>query len=325
MQNKHKVLVLGPLPDKALALFAARDDIDHEVIMDVSEENVLALIPGVSGITVRAAKITPEIIARADALKVVSRNGVGYDSVDIPALDAHGIPLTVVGTANSVNVAELAFHMMLSIAKRGMRHDREIRGGNWDYKYQSDMIELWEKTLLIVGFGRIGTRVAKRAHAFEMKVLVCDPYIDQKLITDAGCTPVDDFRAVLPEVDYLTLHLPKSPEMVGMIGAAELKQMKRSAVVVNCARGGLVDEAALHAALSEDALFGAGLDVFAEEPPAPDNPLFGLDNFICSPHMGGASQEASLRGGIVCVQNVIDAIDGKLDPDFVINKNVLQR
>lgn len=323
MKNEYKVLVLGPLPEPALALFERRDDITHELIMDVSEENLLRLIAGVSGITVRAAKITPAVIDRADALKVVSRNGVGYDSVDIPALDAHGIPLTVVGTANSVNVAEIAFHMMLTIAKQGMRHDRAVRGDDWNFKYKNDMIELWRKRLLIVGFGRIGTRVAARARAFEMDVLVCDPYIDQRKIVDAGCTPVADFRSALPDADYVTLHLPKTPESEGMIGAAELGRMKRTAVLVNCARGGLIDEAALYAALSDGALFGAGLDVFAPEPPEPDNPLFTLDNVICSPHMGGTSKEAALRMGMVCVQNVIDAIDGKLDPEMVINKNVL--
>jgi len=271
-QNQHKVLVIGELPPSALDLFAARDDISVKHITDVSEESLLAAFPGTSGVALRAAFVTGDMIRSASDLKVVSRYGVGYDNVDLDALNECGVPLTVVGEANAVNVAELAIYMMLELAKRGRDHDRAVRGDDWTFKFQANMIELWQKTLLIIGFGRIGRRVATRCKAFEMKVLACDPYIDQQIIRDAGCTPVADYRSVLGEVDYLTVHVPKNEETVGMIGAGELAARKDTAIVVNCARGGLVDEAALLDALAAGRLFGAGLDVFDVEPPSPDHP-----------------------------------------------------
>ena len=325
MQNVHKVLVVGPLTDAAMALFDARDDIDAVVLADVSDDNLKEHMREASGMTLRGAAVTADMIQSAENLKVVSRLGVGYDKVDIPALTERGAALTVVGEANSVNVAELAFYLMLELTKQGGHHHRAVQGDNWLFRLTSHMTELWEKTVLIIGFGRIGSRVAPRCRAFDMNVLVCDPYIDQKLITDAGCTPVDDFRSVLAEVDYVTVHTPLTDETRNMIGADELRQMKDSAILINCARGGIVDESALIEALTAGTIRAAGLDVLESEPPAADNPILKMDNVLLTPHMGGASKEAMERGCLVCAQNVIDAIDENLNPDFVINKEVLQR
>jgi D-3-phosphoglycerate dehydrogenase len=325
MENRHKVLMLGQLPEPAVDLFRARDDVTAELVTDVSEANLLKIMGDAAGITVRSAKITRPVIECAPALKVVSRFGVGYDGVDVEALDERGIPLTVAGSANSVNVAELTLYLMLELTKRGIQHNRAVRGDDWAFRLNFEMTELWQKTLLIIGFGRVGTRVAARARAFEMNILACDPYIDQQIIRDAGCTPVEDYRAALPEADYVTLHLPLTDESRHMIGADELQRMRSSAALINSARGGIVDEAALYAALSRGGIRAAGLDVLAQEPPTADNPLFALDNVVFTPHMGGASKEASLRVGMVCAQNVLDAIDGKLDPDLVVNPEVLSQ
>jgi len=324
-KNQYKVLVVGKLPASAMALFEARDDIDVISVTDVADDNLKKLMRDASGMTLRGAKISGDMIRGAEKLKVISRLGVGYDNVDIPAMNERGAALTVVGEANSVNVAELALYLMLEVTKQGVQHDRAIRGNNWAYRLTSHMTELWQKKVLIIGFGRVGTRLAARCRAFEMDVLVCDPYIDQKLISKAGCTPVKDFRAVLPEIDYLTLHTPLTPETRHMIGRDELRRMKKSAILINCARGGIVDEPALIEALKGGVIRAAGLDVMAKEPPEADNPLFKLDNVLMTPHMGGASQEAVERGGLVCAQNVLDAIDGCLNPDYVINKEVLKR
>lgn len=323
--NRHKVLVVGRLPASAMAVFEARDDIETTVVTDVADDNLRKLMRDASGMTLRGAKIGGDMIRAAEKLKIISRLGVGYDNVDIPAMNERGAALTVVGEANSVNVAELALYLMLELTKQGVQHDRAIRANNWAFRLTSHMTELWRKKVLIVGFGRVGTRVAARCRAFEMEVLACDPYIDQKIIRDAGCTPVADFRSVLPEVDYVTLHTPLSPETHHMIGRDELRRMKKSAILVNCARGRIVDEAALIDALKDGVIRAAGLDVMAKEPPDADNPLFKLDNVLMTPHMGGASREAVERGGIVCARNVLDAIDGCLNPDYVINKEVLKR
>ncbi len=323
MDNLRKVLLLGPLPAAATELFDARDDIITELVTDVSDANLLTKVPGVHGMTVRTAKITEAIVAAADKLEVVSRFGVGYDNIDIPALDGRGIPLAVVGTANSVAVAEAALFMMLALAKRGREHDRAVRGGDWDYRLGTHAIELRRRKLLIIGFGRIGTRLATRCLAMEMEVLVADPYIGDAAIRAAGCTPVGDVAAVLGEMDYVSLHLPYSDESANMFGAAQFAAMKATAILINCARGGIVDEAALHAALSNGEIRGAGLDVFEFEPPRTDNPLYELDNVIFSPHIAGVTRESADRMAVTCAQNVLDRLDGKLDPEMVINKNVL--
>jgi D-3-phosphoglycerate dehydrogenase len=311
------------MPAAATDLFDARDDIETETVTDVSEANLLAKVKGVHGMTVRTARITARIVAAADRLEIVSRFGVGYDNIDIPALEGRGIPLAIVGTANSVAVAEAAMFMMLELAKQGREHDRAVRDGNWDYRLAQHAIEMWRKKLLIVGFGRIGTRLAARCLAMEMEVLVADPYIDDPVIQAAGCTPVDDVAAVLGDMDYVSLHLPFSAESANMFGAAQFAAMKASAILINCARGGIVDETALHAALSRGEICGAGLDVFESEPPRTDNPLFALDNVIFSPHIAGVTRESADRMAVTCAQNVLDRLDGKLDPDMVINKKVL--
>lgn len=321
--NLRKIIVAGPLPQAALALLEARDDIVYETITDVSEENLLEKLKDAVGITVRTAKITARVIKESEKLQVVSRYGVGYDNVDVSALSKHGIPLTVVGTANSVAVAEAALYMMLELAKKGREHDQAVRDSNWDYRLETTAIEMWQKKLLIVGFGRIGTRTAERCRAFGMEILVADPFVDDATIKAAGCTPVDDFRKVLPDMDYVSLHLPLSAESENLFDKTEFEAMKSSAILINAARGGIVNETTLHEALKNGQIRGAGLDVFALEPPRTDDALFSLDNVIFSPHIAGVTKEAAHRMGITCVQNVLDALDGKLDRDMVINTDVL--
>jgi D-3-phosphoglycerate dehydrogenase / 2-oxoglutarate reductase len=325
--NEYKVVLAGPMPKAATDLFDARDDVVYEAITDVSEANLLEKLRDADGITVRTADITETIIKNSPKLKVVSRFGVGYDSIDVPAMDAHGIPLTIVGTANSVAVAEAALYMMLELAKEGFKHDQEVRKGNWDYRLGMHAIELWRKKVLIVGFGRIGTRVAPRCLAFDMDVFVIDPYVDDAVITAAGCTPVSDLHAALPDMDYVTLHLPLTDATRDTIGAAELAMMKPSAILVNAARGNIVNEDALYDALSKGASNGgiraAGLDVLAAEPADKAHPLFTLENIVISPHIAGVTLEAANRMAIACAQNVLDVFDGKVDPENVVNKSVL--
>lgn len=323
--NLRRVIVAGPLPAEALALFDARDDVVYEAITDVSEGNLIEKLKDAAGVTVRAAKITAKVIEQCENLQIVSRYGVGYDNVDVPALSAHGIPLTVVGTANSVAVAEAAIYMMMELAKKGREHDRAVRGDNWDYRLENSAIEMWQKKLLVIGFGRIGTRLVERCRGFGMEIFVADPFVDDALIAQAGCTSVADYRTVLADMDYVSLHLPLSPETENLIDRAELESMKASAILINTARGGIVNETALHEALKNGQIRGAGLDVLTLEPPRSDDALFALDNVVFSPHIAGVTKEAALRMGMVCVQNVLDAIDGKLDRDMVINRDVLDQ
>lgn len=264
----------------------------------------------------------PELEA-GRTVQVVARIGVGYDAVDVPALSRARVPLMTAGTANSASVAECAMFMMISLAKRWNELDQAVKGNRWNDRWVFLPQDLLEKQLLIVGFGRIGTRTAKRALAMDMKVAVYDPYVKAQAITAAGCTPITDLDAGLAAADYVTLHCPKTPETVGLINAARLARMKPTAFLVNTARGGIVDETALYAALTSKKLAGAGLDVFDKEPPEPDNPLFKLPNVLCAPHMAGVTREAMDRMAVAAVKNVLSVFDGAPIAENVINKDVL--
>ena len=228
----------------------------------------------------------------------------------------------VAGTANSISVAEQAFHLMIALAKKNAALDRLVRTGQWGDRHGGLPIELSGKTVLIVGFGRIGTRSARRCLGFEMTVLIYDPYIDREKVAAAGCEPVSDLDAALPRADFVSIHCPKNAETIGLFNAARLSRMKKGAFIVNTARGGIIDEPALYAALKSGQLAGAGLDVFEEEPTSANNDLLTLDTVIASPHMAGVTVEAVAAMSIVTAQNILSVLDGDPNRDNVINKEV---
>jgi D-3-phosphoglycerate dehydrogenase len=228
-------------------------------------------------------------------------------------------------TDNSPTVSEYALYMMLHLAKGGAHMDSIPRQGRWPQRYDALPTELLGKTLLIIGFGRIGTRVAKRALAMEMTVEVYDPYVPAQSVRAAGCTPVADLDAALPRADFVTIHCPRTPETAGMFDAARIARMKPGARLINTARGGLVDEAALYAALAAGKLAGAGIDVFSPEPPLTDNPLFTLKNVIVAPHMAGNARESLERKSLTVVRNILAVLDGKTPgKEYVVNPDALR-
>jgi D-3-phosphoglycerate dehydrogenase len=257
------------------------------------------------------------------AMQVVARIGVGYDAVEVPALTARGVPLMTAGIANSTSVAEQAFHLMIALAKKNAAMDRLVKGGKWNDRHNDRPMELSGKTVLIAGFGRIGTRSARRCLGFDMNVLIYDPYVDPAAIAAAGCEPVADLDAALPRADFVSVHCPKNPETVGLFNAARLALMKKGAFIVNTARGGIIDEPALHAALASGHLAGAGLDVFEEEPTPVNNALLALDNVIASPHMAGVTKEAVVAMAVATAKNILSVLDDDPIRENVINKEVL--
>jgi D-3-phosphoglycerate dehydrogenase len=256
-------------------------------------------------------------------MKVVTRIGVGYDAVDVSALSRRKVPLMVAGTANSPSVAEQAMFMMLTLAKRAVEMHSMVKDGKWAHRLGILPYDLFGKTVLIVGFGRIGTRTAKRCLAMEMNVLIYDPYKSAAEIKAAGCEPVADLDAALPRADFLSIHCPKTPETVGMFNAARLKRMKPTAYLINTARGGIVDEAALYEVLVSGKLAGAGLDVFEQEPPPSGHSLFELPNVIMAPHVAGVTREAVERMSLQTARNILSALDGEPIRQNVINQDVL--
>lgn len=322
--GKKRIMIQMPATAGIRSVLDARGDVEYERFTELSEENVLQHIGNYDGaILGGVAPFTARIVGAAPRLRVVSRHGVGYDNVDVDALTAAGIPLTVTGTANSVTVAEHSLFFMMSLAKHGVLFDREVRKGNWSIRFENTAIDLAGRKVLILGFGRIGQLLAKRCLGMDMEVFVHDPYASGDAIREAGAAPAADWRSLLPELDFLSVNCPKTDETTGMIGAAELAAMKRTAYVVNTARGGIVDEPALVDALRRRVIAGAAVDAFEVEPATADNPLFGLDNILVSPHSAGVTEESMFRMGAACAQNVVDCFDGKLDPANVVNREVL--
>lgn len=318
-----KVLVILPFHEDGMKLFEARDDVDYEVV-DGGLEELAEKIVDADGVTIRTTLLPGHILERAERLKVVSRHGVGYDNIHVATLTRRGIPLAIAADANATAVAEHTLFFMLALAKQGLRYDRATREGGWAVRNSLDAVDLMGRRVLVMGFGRIGREVAKRCAAFDMAVMVYDPYVQANVIEAAGdYRSVPDFQAVLSETDVLTVHMPLGDDSRSLIGSAELAALPDHAFVINAARGGIVDETALHEALTSGKIAGAGLDVFDQEPPPDDHPLFALPNVILSPHSAGLSKEAAIRMAISTARNVLAGIDGKLDPSMVVNSEVL--
>ena len=321
--NKKKVLMVQGLHEEGQKLLFARDDIEPITIMSADENEILEAARDVHGITVRTANISRKIIENSKNLKVVSRHGVGYDSVDVEALNDCNIPLAIAAHSNMISVAEHAMFMLLALSKNVFYYDNFARKADWTTRWDIRAWDLAEKSLLVIGYGRIGSKLVKRALAFDMDVYVYDPYVDETTIKKSGAHYVDDFKSILPQMDAVTLHCPKTKETTNMFSAEEFDAMKSTSILINCARGGIVNEKALYDALTNNKIRSAGLDVYDDEPSTSSNPLFSLDNILLSPHIAGVTQEATIRMSKQAVQNVLDVFDNKVDPDVIINKNVL--
>lgn len=325
--NKNKILVTESMSQQGRALLHARDDIEliefPNMISARDFEAMLKEQAPVHGVALGATRFgEPELEASKD-MKVVTRIGVGFDAVDVPALSRRKVPLMVAGTANSPSVAEQALFMMLTLAKRAVEMHSCVKDNKWAARLGMLPYDLFGKTVLIIGFGRIGTRTAKRCLAMEMNVLIYDPYKPAAEIKAAGCEAVPDLDAALPRVDFVSIHCPKSPETVGMFNAARLKRLRPTAYLINTARGGIVDEKALYDALVSGKLAGAGLDVFEQEPPPAGHSLFELPNVIMAPHVAGVTREAVDRMSEQTARNILSVLDGDPLRQNVINQDVL--
>ncbi len=322
--NRKKVLLPENLARAGWDLIRTREDVEPIAYPPSLPAPVFhRFLAEADGVALSFTPYSAAELAASPAMQVVARIGVGYDAVDVPALTARRIPLMIAGTANSVSVAEHALFMMLLLAKRSMVLDPLVRAGGWRERYADMPVDLAGRTVLVIGFGRIGTRIAARCLAMDMTVLVSDPYVAADAIRAAGCEPVTDLDAALPRADFVTLHCPKTAETLGLIDARRLALMKPSAFLVNTARGGIIDERALAGALAGKRLAGAGIDVFATEPVPADNPLLGLSSVVLSPHMAGVTVEATARSSRAAVGNILSVFDGRPIRENVVNKEVL--
>jgi D-3-phosphoglycerate dehydrogenase len=309
-----------------MQLLHSRPDLEV-IVPDAPDPAAWAnLLPGTEAICVRLTRITRAMLEAAPNLKIISRHGVGLDNIDVAAATERGVIVATIGLANAPAVVEHTIAMMYALAKRLPEYDRAVREGDWQRgRTQLGAMDVAGRTALIIGLGRIGSRLAKALNALGLKCLGVDPAYTVAEIEAMGCEPVADFRAALPRADFVTVHCPLQDDTRGMVGAAELALMKPSAYLINCARGGIVDEAALLEALDSGRIKGAALDVLVSEPPRPDDPLLACDQVILTPHSAAATPETQTRSSIAVAQNVLDCFDGHLDEGNVVNKEVLKR
>ena len=292
---------------------------------NASEEKLKENLKIVDGIVVRTANLNANLLKECLSLKIVARHGVGYDNVDIDYLNNNGIALAITGTANAVSVSEHVITMFLYLCKLINKSDLLVKKGRFsEKKLLPNFFEIFEKNILILGFGRIGKALAKRCLGFDSKVYVYDPYIDSSVIKENKCESIDLIDG-FKIADFISVHMPLNKETKNMIGKEQFSLMKKTCIVVNAARGGIVNEKDLVWALTNKEIYGAGLDVYEKEPPDSSNPLFGLDNIVLSPHKSALTLECRKRMSVESCENIVYYLNNKskLNVNNIVNgKNI---
>ena len=309
-----KILVIQPIHEEGITLLKDNSEFEYEVVDNVDTEFLKSKIKDCDGISIRTAKLSGDVIEAANNLKIISRHGVGYDNIDLEVSKKKDITLAITATANAVAVAEHVMFMILNISKRGSMYDDTVKSGKFNERNKlPKTVELWNKNILIAGFGRIGQALIKRCLGFEMNVFVFDPFVSKEFIEKRGGTKVDNLSETSKDMDAMSLHIPLNDETKNIINYELLKSMKKNCIIINAARGGIVNEVDLDRALNENLIFGAGLDVFETEPPAENNPLLKNKKVFLSPHTAAFTEECMTRMGKETIQNIFDFFDGNLE------------
>ena len=316
---KYKIAIIEEIHKDGVELLDKHPNFEYELISDVSEKNIIEKLPNFDACTLRVSKLDEKILKHCPKLKAISRHGVGYDNVDLNYIKNNKISLLITATANAVSVAEHVLSMFLSLSKSIIRYDEEVRTGN--FKKNANKIttfELLNKNILIAGFGRIGKKLISRSLAFGTKVYVYDPYIDEQIIKEHGGIKVSSIEEGLKLADYVSLHMPLTNETKDLLNYDIFKKMKKNSILVNTARGGIINEYDLDRALNEGLIFGAGLDVFSNEPIENNNPLLKNKNIILSPHSATFTDECTSRMSIETTKNIIDFFENTLDKSMIV-------
>jgi len=319
MSEKKKILVIQKVHDKGMELIKNHPNFIVDVTDDVSEENLKKKIADCDGVSVRIAKLSGEVMNEAKNLKIVSRHGVGYDNIDLKNAKKRDIKIAITANANAVTVSEHVMFNLLNISKRKDLFDKTVRDGNFkDRNKLPKTIELWNKNFLIAGFGRIGQSLIKRCLGFEMNVYVFDPYVSKEKIESMGGKKVENLEETIKSMDVISLHMPLTEKTKNLINYELLKKMKKNCIIINAARGGIINETDLDKALNENLIFGAGIDVFDKEPPDDNNPLLKNEKVFLSPHTAAFTEECMTRMGIETIQNIIDFFENKIDQSKIV-------
>ena len=283
--------------------------------------NYLAEMQDADALIVRIAKCDGHAIENSPNLKVIGRTGVGYDSVDVKTATAHGIPVVITPGANNRSVAEHAVAMMFALSKNLVEAQQEMCKGNWEIRGAKKAFELEKKTVGTLGLGAIGRETAKICEGCGMKVAAYDPFLSQEQVEGYGAVYYENYEDLLKASDVVSIHVPLTDETRNMIGKKQLAEMKKTALIINCSRGGIINEADLVEALKAGEIAGAGTDVFCNEPPKTDDPLLNCPNLIVSPHSAAQTREAVIKMAQMCVKGCLAVTEGKKWP-FVADKSV---
>jgi D-3-phosphoglycerate dehydrogenase / 2-oxoglutarate reductase len=314
-----KIAIIEEIDKEGLKLFDNNSNFSYEIITNTSEENLIKNLPNFDGCTLRVSKLTSKIMSVCKNLKIISRHGVGYDNVDLDYIKKNNIALTITATANAAAVSEHVMYMMLVLSKAKLAYDNEVRTGA--FKKNMKLIKTFElmgKVMLIAGFGRIGKSLIKKCLGFDMKINVYDPFLDSKTINAYGGKKVDSIEDAVKSSDFISIHMPLNDKTKNLINYNLIKKMKKNCIIINTARGGIINEPDLNAALDENLIFGAGLDVFEKEPPSIDNLLLKNKKVIMSPHTSALTDECKIRMSKETVKNIIDFFDNKLDKSVIV-------
>jgi len=294
----YKIGIIQNIHEEGLKILDENKNFEYEILDDVSEENLLKKIHLYDGVSLRVSKLSNNLLAKAVKLKVISRHGVGYDNVDTKYLKQNNITLLITATANAIAVSEHVFYLMLAISKNFLNLDAEVRLGNFKNNINNfPTFELHNKEILIAGFGRIGKNLMKKCLGFDMNVKVYDPFVDKNIISNMGGQKIESFDNGLTTADFLSIHMPLNDKTRDLINLKKMKEMKKTAVIINTARGGIVNEEDLNQALNNNIILAAGLDVFNNEPINLDNPLLKNKKIIFSPHTAALTNECRIRMG----------------------------
>ena len=317
--SKKKILIIQPIHEAGIKLLMDNSNYEYEIIENLEVKDIKSKISNCDAISIRTAKLSGELINCSKNLKIISRHGVGYDNIDLTASKEKNITLAITATANAVAVAEHVLFMLLNIAKRKSMYDETVKSGNFSNRNKlPKTIEIWNKNILIAGFGRIGQCLIKRCKGFEMNVFVYDPFVSKEVVENLGGKKVENLEDSIKNMDAVSLHVPLNDKTKNLINYNLLKTMKKNCIIINAARGGVINEIDLDRALNENLIFGAGLDVFEKEPPDQNNPLLRNEKVFLSPHTAAFTEECMVRMGKETIQNIIDFFEKKLDKSKTI-------
>ena len=317
--SKKKILIIQPIHEAGIKLLMDNSNYEYEILENLEAQDIKSKISNCDAISIRTAKLSGELINCSKNLKIISRHGVGYDNIDLTASKEKNITLAITATANAIAVAEHVLFMLLNIAKRKSMYDDSVKSGNFSNRNKlPKTIEIWNKNILIAGFGRIGQCLIKRCKGFEMNVFVYDPFVSKEVVESLGGKKVENLEDSIKNMDAVSLHVPLNDKTKNLINYNLLRTMKKNCIIINAARGGVINEIDLDRALNENLIFGAGLDVFEKEPPDQNNPLLKNEKVFLSPHTAAFTEECMVRMGKETIQNIIDFFEKKLDKSKTI-------